>query len=151
MRTKNTGFSLIELAVVMFIMVLLLGSLLVPLQTQVEQRQYSDTEKALNDIRDALLGFAVTYGRLPCADTDGDGNENTPCAIAPTAQGLLPWKDLGVTSTDPWGNAWRYRPNRNFSQSFLLSTQSNSADNMRVQNSAGAEVTSSQERAVAVI
>ena len=43
-RTAGTerGFSLIEVAVVMFIIVLLLGSILVPLTTQVEQRAILD-------------------------------------------------------------------------------------------------------------
>ena len=152
MRTRLTGFTLIELAVVMFVITLLLSSLMVPLQTQVEQRQIADTEKALNEIRDALLGFAVAYGRLPCTDTDADGAENSPCAGVPSPpEGLLPWKSLGVTGTDPWGNAWRYRPHRSFSQAFLLTTQTSTTDNMRVRNASGTELTSSQERAAALV
>ena len=46
------GFSLIEVAVVLFIIVLLLGSILVPLTTQVEQKQISDTQKTLDEIRE---------------------------------------------------------------------------------------------------
>ena len=47
------GFSFLELAVAMFILTLLLGSILVPLTTQVEQRQISETQRILESARDA--------------------------------------------------------------------------------------------------
>lgn len=72
----SRGFTLIEVAVVLFIVTILLGSILIPLATQVEQRQISDTQKTLEEIREALIGFAVVNGYLPCPDTDNDGTEN---------------------------------------------------------------------------
>ena len=110
------GFTLIELAVAIAIITLLLGSLLVPLQTQVAQRQISDTQKALDDFREALLGFAVANGYLPCPDTDNDGLENVAgtgrCSIVAgdnSAYGNLPWQTLGITvNADVWGNRFRY-------------------------------------------
>ena len=47
MHGPQQGFSVIELAVAVLILTLLLGSILVPLATQVEQRKVSDTRKAL--------------------------------------------------------------------------------------------------------
>lgn len=118
------GFSLIEVAVVLFIIVLLLGSILVPLTTQVEQKQISDTQKTLDEIREALIGYAVANGNLPCPDTvDGDGAENVTVAtgICATiaggiAAGRLPYTDLGLGNSDLWGNRYTYVVNAAYAQ-----------------------------------
>src|SRR5690242_127354 len=127
--TRPHGFTLIELAVSLFIITLVLGGMLIPLTTQVEQRKITDTRKSLDEIREALIGFAVLYGRLPCPDTDTDptaagyGEEETSCSGAPTVEGYLPWKTLGVTPMDAFGitrtattspriGDWRYRVDR---------------------------------------
>jgi type II secretory pathway pseudopilin PulG len=110
------GFTLIEIAVVLFIMVLVLGSLLVPLTTQVEQRQLSETQKQLEDIREALIGFAIANGYLPCPDTGNDGLENVTVATGRctlisgdnVAYGRLPHLDLGLGNADLWGNRLTY-------------------------------------------
>lgn len=113
------GFSLIELAVVITIVALLLGALLVPLATQVQSRNIKETQLALKEIKEALMGFAITQGRLPCPDTDRDGLEDTPCGVyivpsGQTAQGFLPWQDLAVTPTDAWGHVFRYAVSSEF-------------------------------------
>lgn len=115
------GFSLIEVAVVMFILVLLLGSILVPLSAQVEQRQVGDTQKALEEIRDALLGFAVANGYLPCPDTGTNGSENagaTACSTITSnvACGRIPHVTLGVSNSDLWGNRITYCVNEQFAR-----------------------------------
>jgi len=127
MRREN-GFSLIEMAVALFVIALVLGSILVPLTTQVEQRQISDTEKTLAEIRDALLGFAAANGYLPCPDkntgvggagTANDGIEDVTAATGvcvATGQGNVPWVTLGVGSMDVWGNRFRYWATPAFSQ-----------------------------------
>ena len=117
---RHEGFTLIEMAVAVFIIALLLGSILVPLTAQVEQRQVADTQKALDEIKEALLGFAVANGHLPCPDRTAagpgfglanDGYEDvTPgsgnCVVS---EGNVPWATLGVVNADPWGNRFRYR------------------------------------------
>lgn len=120
----DRGFSLIEMAVVLFIIVLVIGSALVPLSTQVEQRQVSDTEKSLAEIRDALLGFAVANGYLPCPDTGATGAENatgagnTQCTTITSgiACGRLPHVSLGVANSDVWGNRLTYCVNELFAR-----------------------------------
>ena len=67
------GFSLIELAVVLFIVGLMLGGLLTPLATKVEYENINETSIALNEIKESLLGFAIANGYLPCPDTNNDG------------------------------------------------------------------------------
>lgn len=151
---RAAGFTLIELAVALFIITLILGSMLIPLNTQVEQRKISDTRKALEEIREALIGFAIINLRLPCPDTDTDptaagyGLEEASCSSNPAAEGFLPWKTLGVTEMDAWGikrtfvsspriGDWRYRVDRNFAVTFSLSTTCSASDQLTIQNSTG--------------
>jgi type II secretory pathway pseudopilin PulG len=122
------GFSLIEVAIAVFVITLLLGGILVPLATQVELRKISDTQKALDEIRDALLGFALANGYLPCPDktaaggagTENDGQEDVIAAsgtcVATGNEGNLPWVTLGAGISDVWGNRFRYRVYGTFAQ-----------------------------------
>ena len=109
---QSKGFSLIELAIAIFVITLLLGGLLVPLSSQVEQRQISDTRKYLEEIKEALIGFAVANGRLPCpasSTSAGVADPPTPGAC-PNFEGFLPWATLNVAQGgDAWGNRFRYR------------------------------------------
>ncbi len=123
MIKQSNGFSLIEMAVAVFVIALLLGSILIPLTTQVEQRQISDTQKTLDEIRDALVGFALTNGYLPCPDTNNDGAENVntgtgQCSTIASgiATGTLPWSTLGVAAVDVWGNRFRYVLNERYAR-----------------------------------
>lgn len=167
LRRVQRGFSLIELAVAVLVIALLLGSILVPLGTQVEQRKISDSRKALEEIREALIGFAIINGRLPCPDTDSDpaaagyGLEEATCSADPVTEGYLPWKTLGVAEMDAWGlkrtaaasprlGDWRYRVDRNFASAFTLTTAFG-ADALTVRDSSGTALTSSSERPVAIV
>lgn len=109
------GFTLIEVAVAIFIITLLIGSLLIPLSTQVEQRQISDTQKLMEEITGALTGFAVANSYLPCPDTSGDGvaDPATP-GVCPNFEGVLPWSTLGASRGDAWGSQFRYRVSPEF-------------------------------------
>ena len=104
------GFTLIELAVVIAIVALLLGALLVPLATQIQGRNVKETRESLAEIKEALMGYAMTQGRLPCPDTAAPfGFENAPCGVWPqSTEGFLPYLDLGVPATDAWGRVFRY-------------------------------------------
>src|SRR5258708_3115136 len=126
-RKRDTGFTLIEIAVAIFVIALLLGSILMPLGTQVEQRQISDVKKTLEEIKEGLLGFSTANGYLPCPDktsasgagTANDGAEDVTAAtgVCVVNEGNVPWLTLGVANySDPWGNRFRYRVSSNFAQ-----------------------------------
>jgi prepilin-type N-terminal cleavage/methylation domain-containing protein len=120
---KNTsGFSLIELAVAIVVIALLLGSLLVPLSTQVDQRRYAETQTQLEHVRDALIGFALVHRYLPCpaiSATDGHESPRDASGICTTRVGIVPWAALGVAPQDAWDNLIRYSVTPKFTQSTL--------------------------------
>jgi prepilin-type N-terminal cleavage/methylation domain-containing protein len=118
---RSGGFTLIELAVVLAIFGLLLGILVVPLSTQVDQQRIADTERQLVAVREALIGFAIANGRLPCpaipttpTGTPTAGAENKPGLGCAGSEGVLPWATLGVPETDPWGRRLTYRVTLSF-------------------------------------
>lgn len=116
------GFTLIELAVVLFILALLLGGLLGPLAVRRDQADRQNTEKALAEIKDALLGYVVVNGRFPCPDItappDGVEDRTAPDCDAPVTNGLLhgnlPYADLGVEANDAWRSPFRYHVTEGF-------------------------------------
>ncbi|WP_229415627.1 type II secretion system protein [Pseudoduganella armeniaca] len=63
---RSRGFTLVEVAIVLVVVGLLIGGLITPLSTQLEQRRVADTRRALEEARDALTGFAIRNGYLPC-------------------------------------------------------------------------------------
>ena len=115
---KIQGFTLVEMAIVLAIIGLLIGSLLAPTSVQLTQQKIRETEKRLATIREALLGFIIEKGYLPCPDTDFDGKEDRKNANAcdyDETDGYLPWADLGVVQFDAWGRPFRYRVDGFFS------------------------------------
>jgi prepilin-type N-terminal cleavage/methylation domain-containing protein len=132
-RRSAAGFTLIEMAVAVFILALLLGSILVPLQTQIESRKTDETQRILDQAREALIGFAAATGRFPCpARASSDGTEsffspggsptNGLCHSSVTGAagmnlyvGFLPAVTLGFTPIDATGyalDAWGIAQNR---------------------------------------
>jgi len=112
----DSGFTLVELAVVLFVVGLIVAAFLGPLTTQIESRARARTDAKLVEIIDALYGFAVLRRRLPCADLDGDGLEEAgvPCAPAAT-MGALPYRTLGLEPGDAWRRRFTYRVDPAFS------------------------------------
>lgn len=123
-RARAHGFTLAELAIVLVIVALLVGSLLVPLSTQIDSRNLADTRRALAEIRETILGYAVVNGRLPCpalanvaSGAAGAGLEGTRAASGCTnIAGVVPWATLGVAETDAWGRRYSYRVTRAFTK-----------------------------------
>lgn len=170
----NKGFSLVEMAVVLVVLGLVMASILTPLTAQRDLKDMVVTQTGLDQIREAIYGFVVLNGRLPCPTSEPDPASSNygieDCSI--TTEAYLPWKTLGLTEgdgwlnrrmapADPWIGYWRYKADTNFMSTtnfsnYILQTASNTvfADNLAVQDSSGNLVTSNlsgAEKPIAVI
>ncbi|BBP02147.1 type II secretion system protein [Sulfuriferula nivalis] len=115
---RHLGFSLVELALVLVIVTLALGGVLVPLNAQIEHKQWRDTEQSLQLVQDALLGFAVRNGRLPCPASSTSSGMESPASggvCTNPYDGYVPAVSLGLSQLDAqgyvldaWGNRLRY-------------------------------------------
>lgn len=87
-RHSHGGFSLIEIAVVLLILGILATMVGIPLATQLEQQRTLDTQKLSETIKEAVYGFAMANGRLPCpASANSNGRESFCTADSPAACG----------------------------------------------------------------
>jgi len=123
LHRQQPGFTLVELSIVLLIVAILLAGVLMPLSMQMELRRYADTKKTMDQINEALFGFALMNGRLPCpADrtiADGTANagvERAACNTAATQVGVIPWVTLNIPETDEWGGRFTYRVSSIFDQ-----------------------------------
>jgi prepilin-type N-terminal cleavage/methylation domain-containing protein len=117
----QSGFTLVEIAIVLVIFGLLLAALLSPLQAQRAIAAQRETEIALENAKKALIGFAQANGRLPCPATnnstgvfpDDTGTANPNASGACVQQlGFLPATTLGLQPADAQGfaiDAWNNR------------------------------------------
>ena len=120
---SRRAFTLLEVMLVMLILTILVSGLAVPLATHVAMRRHEETRRALDEAREALLGFAAANGRLPCPAiatsrgqesfaTGGDAY-NGNCSNF--HDGFLPAAALGLSPLDGEGFArdgWAVESNR---------------------------------------
>ncbi|HSD60487.1 MAG TPA: hypothetical protein VLC55_06490 [Burkholderiales bacterium] len=121
-RTTSTGFTLVELAIVTAVVTLLLGGLLVTVSGQIDIQRTRETREILERVREALIGFSVANGRLPCpATAASNGQESYVGVVGATScsgpagnvvHGFVPGVTLGITPLDREGyvlDGWGFR------------------------------------------
>ncbi len=129
LSSTANGFTLVELAVVLLIVTILLGGLVPTISSQMEQRQMNQTRKQLEEIQQALIGFAIVNERLPCpATTTSNGQEDPPIVTGTCTapySGFVPAATLGLTPTnsqgllvDAWNNPIRYAVTASYANAF---------------------------------
>lgn len=129
-----SGFSLIEMAVVLAVVALLLAGMMPTLSSQMDLKKLNETRNQMEEVRASLMGYAVAHGRLPCPDTDNprDGLENillpvvtpnfplpgqsTKTYLCSSSEGGLPYNQTGVSALDPYNNPIIYRVDLDFAQ-----------------------------------
>lgn len=121
-RLTQTGFTLVEMAIVLALIGLILGASLTILTAQQEQRSIEDTKNTLEAARDALIGFAIVNGRLPCPASatsngieDPVGGSTASVSCTHPYDGFLPAATLGLPNVDDHGylqDAWHIAANR---------------------------------------
>ena len=116
---------------------------MVPLAAQIDRHRLRETEAALGQALEALLGYAASHGnRLPCPDVDGDGIEDRPgppAAPCRGTEGELPRATLGIPGTDGWGRRLRYRGNDAFTGPDGVPSPPNTRGGLRIDDPRTAE------------
>lgn len=120
------GFTLIEIAVALAILALLVGGMLIPISARIEQQKIVDTQNSIDLVKEALIGFAVAHGYLPCpAISATNGQEDRTSGACNKRAGFVPWVTLGTPQLDAWGHLFRYSVTPAFASSaapFSLTT-----------------------------
>lgn len=113
-RILQSGFTLVEMAVVLVIIGILVGSFIGTISSRIDTTRLFETRDAMDDIRTVLYGYAMSQSpvRLPCPDFNNDGLEDfdvsgTDC-FSYTQPGNLPWLTLGVARGDAWSSTYSY-------------------------------------------
>ena len=118
--SRRRGFTLIELALALFLLSLAFGTVFVPLREQLESRRIAETQVLLDKAREALLGYAAARGHLPCpadersAGREAEGSDHVTGTCA-AYHGYFPAAELGFAASDGYGyarDAWATPANR---------------------------------------
>lgn len=95
-RRGARGWTLVEMSVVLVITALLATLVLQVMPLGIKLAEEEVAQQRVAQAEEALLGFARANSRLPEADSDGDGREDTGAT-----DGLLPYVTLGLPAGAP--------------------------------------------------
>lgn len=115
-RIDHKGFTLIEIAMVLVIIGILAGGGVELMGVLSQRKVRNETLDYMNEARTSLINFAKINGRLPWADTTGDGVSD---AGQPT--GTLPFQTLGIRPADSQGRPLKYALNNTLGNNLLNS------------------------------
>lgn len=159
-RLKQSGFTLIEIAVVLVIIGLLVGSFIGTFASRIDTTRRDEVRNELDDIKRVLMAhaFSKTPPHLPCPDTNvpPDGLEDRTAGVcdAGTAIGYLPWRNLGMGNEDAWANRYGYWVNNAYAENnvgFTLNSPDEGGSNAAIETREGDADFNMVQNAVAVI
>jgi general secretion pathway protein G len=102
---KSTGFTLLELLVVILIIGLLTGIVAPRFMSQISRSEVTTARAQMDAFRKALDAFRIDNGRFP---TTSEGLE----ALVAAPGGAMRWNGpylQGAIPVDPWGSAYQYQ------------------------------------------
>ena len=108
---RPSGYTLIEVMVVIVILAVLTSGLAMPIAAQLQMRRQGEARRQFDEAKEALLGFAAAHGRLPCpasASSRGEesfaaGGDASTGACERFYDGWLPAATLGLALLDADG------------------------------------------------
>jgi prepilin-type N-terminal cleavage/methylation domain-containing protein len=118
------GFTLIEMVVVIAVLGFLLAIFVGITRTLVSQQRYQTTRSRLATLETAFIAYVSQSKRLPCpangtvTSSDASAGKEvvtgtgTARDCGTQANGVVPWRDLGLTASDiedGWGGRFTYR------------------------------------------
>jgi prepilin-type N-terminal cleavage/methylation domain-containing protein len=118
MKPKQSGFTLVEIAIVLLIVTILLGYTVALFPRQQELKQYRALTHEMDRVMEAIIGFAQVNGRLPCPALPNSAGVEDINGVSGCNNygGFVPVNTLGLDGRfnadslllDPWGNPYRY-------------------------------------------
>lgn len=126
--SKKSGFTLIEMAIVIVVIGLLLSGGLTVAASQSLSSQRTENNKRMDIVEHALRLYVMQHACLPCPASGSEAesgalggvSQNTSgayvtattfCTSTACVQGVLPYRSLGLSrheAFDAWGNAFTY-------------------------------------------
>jgi prepilin-type N-terminal cleavage/methylation domain-containing protein len=125
-HSHRSGFSLIELSIVLVIIGLMVGGIMSAMNQDARQKSQKDLNAKMDAIENALMDYVQRNGRLPCPSNPSNivsdtafgteqgvagvcsGNTNLTNSVM---GGVVPVRTLAVpddTMFDPWGGRFTY-------------------------------------------
>ena len=127
---SESGFSLVEMAIVMAILGVVFAGYMVGFGSFYHSANLKESKAHEVNIKKQILKFGEINGYLPCPDTDGDGKEDRNGALCKKTYGEVPYLDIGLKVSDVedgWGNPIRYAVNTDTKDPALICDKRSSA------------------------
>ncbi len=104
------GFSLLELALILVVLGVMMALGVGVLSSVVKNNKMKETESILEEVREALIGYLLSNGRLPCPDSNGDGQEDfsSGSCTCDWPDCFLPCVTINVRCNDAYGQKLYY-------------------------------------------
>ncbi|MCK5111234.1 MAG: prepilin-type N-terminal cleavage/methylation domain-containing protein [Arcobacteraceae bacterium] len=101
---QRKAFSLLEMSIVLIILALAISVFLPFIKSTLEVKKIEISNNELQTIKKSLIAHIAVKGKLPKADSDGDGIGDT------TGLGGIPYIDLNIQPLDKYGMVYKYDP-----------------------------------------
>lgn len=107
-RPAPHGFTLIEVMIVLFILVVIASAAVVATQTFLQQSKQRAAELFIKNMKTPLDMFQLNVGRYPTTEESLGALLAPPSSLADPSKWEGPYVEENVKDTDPWGNSYQY-------------------------------------------